>query len=73
MSKIVIDTERCKGCCLCIEVCTRKLISVSDHPNAAGYYPVRFRADGECIACALCGLVCPDTAIEVFRDDKKHS
>ena len=66
MNKIVIDNERCKGCCLCIEACPRNLIEVSDRPNAAGYYPARFVMDGECIACALCATVCPDCGIEVY-------
>ena len=71
MNKIVIDIERCKGCCLCVEACPRGIIEVSDRPNAAGYYPVRPTEDGECTACAICATVCPDCAIEVFREDKK--
>jgi len=65
---IVIDCERCKGCYLCIEACARKLIVVSDCLNASGCYPAKPLQDGECRACALCARVCPDAAIEVYRE-----
>jgi 2-oxoglutarate ferredoxin oxidoreductase subunit delta len=71
LNTITVDTERCKGCYLCIEACSRHLIEVSDRPNAAGYYPARANVDGQCTACAICATVCPDCAIEVFREDKK--
>ena len=66
---IIIDIEQCKGCCLCIETCSRKLIEVSDRPNVNGYYPARLKEGAECIACALCATICPDVAIVVLRDD----
>ncbi len=68
MNKIIVDSERCKGCCLCIDVCPKNCIEQSGAPNAAGYYPVQFVLDSDCIACALCGTVCPDVAITVLRD-----
>ena len=71
MNKIEIDTDRCKGCYLCIEACPRNLIEVSDRHNAIGCYPARPVLDGQCTACALCGRVCPDAAIDVYRDEKE--
>jgi len=68
VNTITIDSERCKGCYLCIDVCPRNCIGQSGGPNAAGYYPAQFIEDSECLACALCGLVCPDVAITVLRD-----
>lgn len=68
MNKITIDSDRCKGCYLCIDVCPRNCIEQSGGPNAAGYYPAQFIEDSECLACALCGTVCPDVAITVIRD-----
>ena len=68
VNTIAIDSERCKACYLCMEVCPRNCIEQSGAPNAAGYYPARFIEDSECLACALCGLVCPDVAITVLRD-----
>ncbi len=64
---IEIDQELCKGCQLCIAFCTKDSIVVSDRVNAAGYVPVSFHGDGECTGCAVCALVCPEVAIEVYR------
>ncbi len=76
--RIEIDQELCKGCQLCISVCPKGQIEISDKINKKGYYPASFKEDppGEsnnlkCTGCALCGLVCPDVAIEVYRQDKK--
>ncbi len=71
---IVIDDERCKGCELCVSVCPRQLISISNRINGLGYHPAEFHQPDEtdgrwkgCTGCTVCGLICPDTAIEVYR------
>jgi len=66
--KIAIDTERCKGCGLCVAVCPKGSIVICDKSNKKGYFPAR-QAKDECTGCALCALMCPDVAIEVYRDD----
>ncbi len=37
--RIEIDRERCKGCGLCILVCPKKRIEISEELNTKGYYP----------------------------------
>jgi 2-oxoglutarate ferredoxin oxidoreductase subunit delta len=64
--KIIIDTERCKGCQLCLSACIESCISVSTQSNSKGYFPPVFK-DGKCIGCAVCAVVCPEVAIEVRR------
>lgn len=78
--RIEIDEERCKGCGLCITVCPKKQIEISDNLNTKGYYPARFKeADAgeqdpiKCTGCALCAVTCPDVAIEVYREEKAES
>jgi 2-oxoglutarate ferredoxin oxidoreductase subunit delta len=69
---VVIATDRCKGCELCIPACPRDVLSMSDDVNLQGYrYPVL--ADG-CTGCTACQLVCPDFVFEVWRysDTKKE-
>ena len=70
--KITINLERCKGCGLCITVCTKKGIVVSKTFNKNGYRPVE-KNDAECTGCAVCALICPDAVIEVFRDNAPAS
>ena len=70
VNTIEIDTDRCKGCYLCMEACAKDCIEVGDRLNAVGCYPVRRATNGQCTACALCARVCPDAAIEVYREVK---
>ncbi len=65
--KIVINTERCKGCGLCVKVCPRNTIVMSEHSNKAGYFPAVAGADG-CTGCAMCAIICPEAIIEVYKD-----
>jgi len=82
--KIIIDTERCKGCGLCVAVCAKAGIVISKKSNKSGYFPaepVPSAAEGavnsdsfdklttSCTGCAVCAIVCPDAAIEIFRDE----
>jgi len=65
--KITIEDELCKACGYCIEHCPKNVISLSERYNTKGYYPAVFNG-GECTGCAICAVVCPEAAIEVWRD-----
>ena len=69
MAYIKIDAERCKGCYFCVEYCSRNLITVSTRHNSLGYFPAEFSMENEdrCTGCTLCAVMCPDTAIEVYK------
>lgn len=65
---IVINTDRCKGCSLCVESCPQDVIAIAKkRVNANGYsYAEPIRLD-DCVGCAACGMVCPDGCITVYR------
>jgi len=73
MGFIVILEDECKGCQLCVSACKFSLIHPSESKvNKRGLYPVEFSdVNGECNACMLCAIVCPDVAIRVYREVKK--
>ena len=70
--RISIDREYCKGCYLCISFCPKNIIVISESLNQQGYYPAEIRenedSDKKCVACANCAIICPDIAIEVYRE-----
>lgn len=69
MNKVTFNTERCKGCGLCIEACPKKILELAkDTLNSKGYHPARMTEQDKCIACAMCALMCPDCVIKVEKD-----
>ena len=69
MNKVTFNTERCKGCGLCIEACPKKILEIAkDVLNAKGYHPARMTDQEKCIACAMCAMMCPDCVIKVEKD-----
>jgi 2-oxoglutarate ferredoxin oxidoreductase subunit delta len=66
---IVIDHERCKACYLCVSVCPKEIIKITERINKNGYTYVEVQADKahECSGCKSCAIMCPDIAISVYR------
>lgn len=69
----VIDTERCKGCGLCVEACPFGVLGISPTFNRYGYNVAVMAAPEKCTGCTMCAQMCPDAAIEVhlFRPAKE--
>jgi len=63
---LMIDTERCKGCGVCITGCPNHCIALAKSVNKKGYNYMEMIND-DCIGCANCAVICPDGIIEVYR------
>jgi len=70
-----IDSERCKGCGLCVAVCPKNVLELTKELNAKGYFPVHQARPEDCIYCAICCVMCPDVAISIVEtaEDKAAS
>lgn len=66
MAEIKVIPERCKSCGYCIKFCPKKVLALGTKVNSKGYEYVETVNDG-CIGCCICGRVCPDGAIEVYK------
>ncbi len=69
MTEVKINCDRCKGCGLCIVVCPKKNLKMSNDLNQFGNPYAVCISEDECIACCLCTKMCPDWAITI-KDDK---
>jgi len=65
MANIKIDSERCKGCCLCVAECPLGNIRMSELFNKAGHHYAEIIDKDTCTGCALCCQMCPDIAIRI--------
>ena len=65
---VTINTERCKGCNLCVVACpTKVLLLQPQEVNNRGYHFATAINVEACIGCASCATVCPDACIEVYK------
>lgn len=64
---VTLNPDECKGCGLCVEACTPRVLRLAEHLNRYGYHPAIYSGHG-CTACALCFYVCPEPGgIRVFK------
>ncbi len=74
MSYVTIDTEKCKGCAICVRFCHNEVLVLSTDANSSGaLYPVlieKGKKGKSCNGCANCAIVCPDMCFEVWRTKK---
>ncbi len=65
---VVIGSEYCKGCGLCVTYCNKNVLVESEKLNRAGYHFAEPVNNEECIGCMICTIVCPEVAIEVYDE-----
>jgi NAD-dependent dihydropyrimidine dehydrogenase PreA subunit len=56
---LILDSEECKGCALCVSACPPKVLSLAEALNHNGYHPVTYAGSG-CTGCGICFLACPE-------------
>jgi 2-oxoglutarate ferredoxin oxidoreductase subunit delta len=69
MFKVIVDENYCKGCRLCVVNCPKDIMAMSDTINAKGQHTAYCKEPETCIGCKSCGIVCPDAAITIEKED----
>lgn len=69
----IIDDDRCKGCGLCVSICPKNVLEISEKVNKKGYFPAYQARPEDCIYCAKCCVMCPDVAITIIEEDKESA
>ena len=70
-SPLHIDTDRCKGCGLCLGACAKEALALDEtRVNVLGYHPIRLIDPTACTSCAFCARVCPDCVLTVYAPPK---
>ena len=68
MARISVDKDYCKGCGLCVSVCSVGIMELDmDEISQKGYHPAKCIDQAACTACLNCAVMCPDVAITVER------
>lgn len=62
-----MDTERCKGCSICIPSCPNDVLALAVQVNGKGYNYCQMVKPDDCIGCMNCAIMCPDSVITVYR------
>ena len=60
-----LDQTRCKGCGLCVTVCPKDVLGLTEEVTATGYFAAFQVRPEDCITCAMCCTMCPDVAITI--------
>ena len=65
--EIEINADLCRGCGFCVESCARGCIEINDKLGSQGMLLAEFAHPEKCNACGICGWMCPDAAITVYK------
>jgi indolepyruvate ferredoxin oxidoreductase beta subunit len=66
--EIVVDERACKACGICVVQCKPGCISLDKERIGPRGTPVAYASGPEkCTGCGVCGWLCPDYAIEVYK------
>ncbi len=66
-NEVIINTDWCKGCNICVTFCPKDVLVLNDKEKAVVLRPEL------CIGCRLCEMLCPDLAITVITEKSENN
>ena len=64
---VEIDEKYCKGCGLCVAVCRKEALRLSENVDELGFSKAEFVEPENCVACLNCFYICPEISITVYK------
>ena len=55
---------------ICVDACPLGIIEIEERFNKSGVFPASVVHAERCTGCAICARMCPEIAIEVFREEE---
>lgn len=65
--QVIIDSEICKGCEICVDMCPYKVLEMTNIIGAYGVPIPQAVREEKCTGCDVCVIFCPDMAITVKK------
>lgn len=67
-AKVTFQSDRCKGASCAPQFCPKHIVAIDKSViNRKGYHPATVTDMSQCIACASCAKICPDSVITVEK------
>ena len=67
--EVIIDSEQCDGCQICVEFCPKDLLEASDDTNSRMLHYVVIITPEDCLGCKQCERLCPTASIFIRETD----
>lgn len=71
--EIIIDSEQCDGCELCVSYCPKDLIEISEDKfnSRMLHFAIAIKPE-ECAGCGQCERLCPTVSLYILEKDIKE-
>ena len=68
--EVILDSEQCDGCKLCIEFCPKELLTTDENKFNSRMLHYVVAIDNEvCVGCRMCERLCPTASIFIKETD----
>ena len=71
--EVIIESEQCDGCQICVEFCPIDILKASEDANSRMLHYVEVTDTEDCLGCKQCERLCPTSSIFIHETDIRES